>query len=44
MVVDKEWAHDALIKAVKGTHEAYNADAKDPVYLERVAMANNLRS
>ena len=44
LVGDKERAHNALAKAVKGTHEAYKADAKDPVYLERVAMVNNLCS
>lgn len=44
IVGDKERAHNALVKAVKGTHEAYKADTKDPVYLERVAMVNNLCS
>jgi transposase-like protein len=44
IVGDKERAHNALVKAVKGTHEAYKADIRDPVYLERVAMVNNLCS
>lgn len=44
LVGDKERAHNALAKAVKGTHEAYKADTKDPVYLEQVAMVNNLCS
>lgn len=26
---------------MKGTHETYKADVKDPVYLERIAMVNN---
>ena len=42
VVGDKERAHNALVKAVKGTHEAYKADTNDPIYLERVAMVNNL--
>ena len=29
---------------MKGTHEAYKADTRDPVYLEQVAMVNNLCS
>ncbi|MGX8703201.1 MAG: IS1595 family transposase, partial [bacterium] len=41
LVGDKERAHNALVKAVKGTHEAHKADARDPVHLERVAMVNN---
>ena len=44
IVGDKERAHNALVKAVKGTHEAYKADIRDPVYLEQVAMVNNLCS
>ena len=44
IVGDKERAHNALVRAVKGTHEAYKADVRDPVYLERVAMVNNLCS
>ena len=44
VVGDRERAHDVLVKAVKGTHEAYKADVRDPVYLERVAMVNNLCS
>lgn len=44
LVGDKERAHNALAKAVGGEHEAYKADTKDPVYLERVAMVNNLCS
>lgn len=44
IVGDRERAHNALVRAVKGTHEAYKADVKDPVYLDRVAMVNNLCS
>ena len=44
IVGDKEKAHNALVKAVKGTHEAYKADVRDPVYLEQLAMVNNLCS
>ena len=44
IVGDKERAHNALVRAVWGTHEAYKADTRDPVYLERVAMVNNLCS
>ena len=44
MVDDRERAHNALTRHVGGTHEAYKADAKDPVYLERVVMVNNLYS
>ena len=44
IVGDKERAHNALVKAVKGAHESYKADTNDPVYLEQVAMVNNLCS
>ncbi len=44
LVGDRERAHNALARHVGGTHEAYKADTKDPVYLERVAMVNNLCS
>lgn len=44
IVGDKERAHNALVRAVNGTHEAYKADIRDPVYLEQVAMVNNLCS
>ena len=44
IVGDMERAHNALVRVVKGTHEAYKADVRDPVYLERVAMVNNLCS
>ena len=44
IVGDMERAHNALVKAVGGVHEAYKADVRDPVYLERVAMVNNLCS
>ena len=36
--------YNALVRAVRGTHEAYKADVRDPVHLERVAMVNNLCS
>ena len=29
-------------KAVKGVHEAYRADVRNPIHLERVAMVSNL--
>lgn len=44
LVGDRERAHNALARAVKVAHEAYKADTRDPVYLEQVAMVNNLRS
>lgn len=44
IVGDRERAHNALVKAIKGTHEACKADVNDPVYLERVAMVNSLCS
>ena len=44
IVGDKEKSHNSLAKAVKGTHEAYKADVRDPVYLECMAMVNNLCS
>lgn len=44
IVGDKEKSHNALVKAVKGTHEAYKADARDPAYLECMALVNNLCS
>jgi transposase-like protein len=44
IVGDRERAHNALVMAIKGTHEAYRADVGDPVHLERVAMASSLCS
>ena len=44
IVGDRERAHNALVKAIKGTHEACKADVNDPVYLERAAMVNSLCS
>ncbi|WP_050340945.1 IS1595 family transposase [Olsenella sp. oral taxon 807] len=44
IVGDKEKSHDSLVRAVKGTHEAYRADVGDPVYLERMSLVNNLCS
>lgn len=44
IVHDKEKAHNALIKAAKCTDEAHKADVRDPVYLECMAMVNNLCS
>lgn len=44
IVHDREKAHNALIRAAKCTDEAYKADVRDPVYLECMAMVNNLCS
>lgn len=44
VVHDMEKAHRGLVKAAKCTDEAYRADVKDPVYLECMAMVNNLCS
>jgi transposase-like protein len=44
VVHDKERAHNALVKAAKCTDEAFKADTKDPIYLESMAMINNLCS
>jgi transposase-like protein len=44
IVHDKERAHRALIKAAKCTDEAYKADARDPAYIECMALVNNLCS
>ncbi len=44
VVHDMEKAHKGLVKAAKCTDEAYKADVKDPVYLECMAMVNNLCS
>ena len=43
-VHDKEKAHHALVKVAKCADEAYKADVRDPVYLEHMAMADNLCS
>ena len=44
IVHDMEKAHKGLVKAAKCTDEAYKADVKDPIYLECMAMVNNLCS
>lgn len=44
IVHDMEKAHNGLVKAAKCSDEAYKADVKDPVYLECMAMVNNLCS
>jgi len=44
IVHDKEKAHRALVKAAKCTDEAYKADVRDPLYLECMALVNNLCS
>lgn len=41
IVGDKERSHDSLVRAVRGTHEAYRADVGDPVCLERMSLVNN---
>jgi transposase-like protein len=44
IVHDKEKAHNALIKAAKCSEEAYKADVRDPLYVECMALVNNLCS
>lgn len=44
VVHDMEKSHKALVKAAYCTDEAYRADTRDPVYLECMAMVNNLCS
>ncbi|MDR1422217.1 MAG: hypothetical protein LBI64_05065 [Coriobacteriales bacterium] len=44
IIHDKEKAHNSLVVAAKCSDEAYKADTKDPVYLEKMAMINNLCS
>ena len=44
IVHDKEKAHNALVRAAKCADEAYKADTGDPVYLEAMALVNNLCS
>jgi transposase-like protein len=44
IVHDKERAHNGLVEAAKCTDDAYKADANNPVYLESMAMVNNLCS
>lgn len=41
---DLEKAHNALVSDVGLESEAHRADANDPVYLERMEMANDLCS
>jgi len=41
---DMEKSHKALVRAVKGVDRPYKADTKDPEYLEKMAMVNNLCS
>ncbi|ACV21384.1 Transposase and inactivated derivatives [Slackia heliotrinireducens] len=41
---DMEKSHKSLVKAVKGVDRPYKADTKDPEYLEKMAMVNNLCS
>ena len=44
VVHDKERAHNGVIADRKCSSEAYKADVTDPVYLEEMAMVNNLSS
>ena len=44
VVHDMERAHGALVRERGCTSEAYRADVRDPVYLERMALVNNLCS
>lgn len=41
---DLEKAHTALVRDGGLESEAHRADVNDPVYLERIEMANDLRS
>lgn len=41
---DMEKSHRSLVRAVRGVDRPYKADTKDPEYLERMAMVNNLCS
>lgn len=44
IVHDKERSHHALVKAAQCSDESYKADVRDPVYLESMALMNNLCS
>lgn len=44
VVHDSERAHRGVIDDAGGVSEAHKADVRDPVYLERMAMVNNLCS
>jgi len=44
VIHDREKSHPALIKAAKCTDVAYKADVSDPLYVEAMAMVNNLCS
>lgn len=44
VVHDRERAHGALIRESGCADEAHRADPSDPVYIERMAMVNNLCS
>lgn len=44
VVHDMEKAHRGLVRAAKCTDEAYRADVNDPVYLECMALVNDLCS
>lgn len=36
-----EGSHRSLVRAARGVDRPYKADAKDPEYVERMAMVNN---
>ena len=44
IVHDMEKSHSGLVKAAGCSDEAYRADVRDPLYLECMAMVNNLCS
>jgi transposase-like protein len=44
VIHDKEKSHPSLIKAAKCDDLAYKADISDPLYIEAMAMVNNLCS
>ena len=44
IVHDMEKSHRALVRATGCVDESYRADVRDPVYLESMAMVNNLCS
>ena len=44
IVHDREKAHDGLVRDLGAESEAYKADVRDPVYLEKMELGNNLCS
>lgn len=44
LIHDKERAHNVLVRELSLENEAYNANISNPVYLEQMALVNNLHS